>query len=282
MSASAVRLEPTAAGRARAQDVTQVSVLRSEWTKLRSLRSTRYSLLIAALLLLLLAVAGASIAASHWHGMSASAKASFDALRTTLFGVDLAALAVGVLGVLTLAGEYTTGAIRSTLSAVPRRLPVLWAKAASLAGVVFAMMAAAAGVGVFIGHAILSGHLVNGHDVASVLAGGAAVRGVVGAGLYLALVAVFGVALGAIVRSTAGAIAALAAILFVLPGLTNLLPSGWKDAVWPYLPSNAGEAVLVAHQTATSLAPWTGLGLFAAYTAVLLAAAAVLLRRRDV
>jgi ABC-2 type transport system permease protein len=231
--------------------------------------------------MILLALAAAAITASHWHSMSVASKESFDALNTTLFGVQLAELAVGVLGVLMLAGEYTTGAIRSTLSAVPKRLPVLWGKVLSLGSVVLALMLVASAAAIAIGHTILSGHLVDGHDIASVHSGGTAVRGAVGAALYLTLVAVFGIALAAIVRSAAAGIATLAGILFVLPGLANLLPNGLKDAVWPYLPGNAGGAILTTHQSATMLAPWTGLALFACYTAVLLATGALLLKRRD-
>lgn len=280
MSSNAMAIETTTTA-PRPRRVTQAGVLRSEWTKLWSLRSTRYSLLIAAALLILLAVAAAAITASHWHSMSMASKKSFDALQASLFGVDIAELVVGVLGVLTLGSEYTTGAIRSSLAAVPTRLPVLWGKVISLAAVVFALMIAASATAIAAAHAILAGHLVNGHDVASTLTGITAVRGVLGAGLYLALVAVFGIALAAILRSTAAGIAALAGILFVLPVLANLLPSGFKDTVSPYLPGNAGSAILQAHQTAGTLAPWTGLGLFAAYTAVLLGTAAFLLRRRD-
>jgi ABC-2 type transport system permease protein len=281
MSTNAIAIESTTAAPVTTHRVTLARVVRSEWTKLWSLRSTRYSLLIAAALMILLALAASAITASHWHSMSVSSKASFDALNTTLFGVQLAELAVGVLGVLMLAGEYTTGAIRSTLSAVPKRLPVLWAKALSLGAVVFVLMLISSAAAIGIGRTILSGHLIYGHDIASALTGGTAVRGAVGAALYLTLVAVFGIALAAILRSTAAGIATLAGILFVLPGLANLLPSGLKDAVWPYLPGNAGSAILNAHQSATTLAPWTGLALFAGYTAVLLATGALLLKRRD-
>jgi ABC-2 type transport system permease protein len=280
MSSNAIAIETSTAA-PRLLRVSQARVVRSEWTKLWSLRSSRYSLLIAAVLLILLGVAGAEITASHWHSTSIASKETFDALHTTLFGVDIAELVVGVLGVLTLGSEYTTGAIRSSLSAVPGRLPVLWGKVITLAAAVFAFMLAASAAAIAAGHAILAGHLVNGHDIAATLTGITAARGAVGAGLYLALVAVFGIALAAILRSTAAGIAALAGILFVLPGLANLLPSGFKDAGSPYLPGNAGSAIVQAHQTVSTLAPWTGLGLFAAYTAALLGAAALLLRRRD-
>jgi hypothetical protein len=262
--------------------VTQARVVRSEWTKLRSLRSTWYSLLIAILLMVILAVAGGAIAASQWHSMTSSEKASYDALRTSLLGLQFAQLAVGVLGVLALTGEYATGMIRSTFSAVPKRLPVLWGKATSLGATVFVVMLPAMAAAVVVSRTILTGHTWHGHDIASVLGSGTAVRGVVGASLYLTLVTVFGTGLAGILRSTAASIAALTGILFVLPGVvTLLLPSSWQDAVSAYLPSNAGQAIINAHQTSATLAPWTGLLVFACYAGTTLIVAASLLRHRD-
>ncbi|MDX6516156.1 MAG: type transport system permease protein, partial [Gaiellaceae bacterium] len=106
-------------------------------------------------------------------------------------------------------------------------------------------------------------------------------RAVIGAALYLTVIGVFALALGAIIRSTAGGISAFAGILFVLPPLMSVLPASWNDAISPYLPSNAGRAILSISQDSGSLAPWTGLGLFAAYALVGIAIAAFLLVRRD-
>ena len=104
----------------------------------------------------------------------------------------------------------------------------------------------------------------------------------IGGALYLTLIGLLGLGLGAILRNTAGGISALAAILFVLPPLTSVLPASWGDAISPYLPSNAGTAIMQTGHPAHTLAPWTGLGLLAGYTAVAIALAAIQLRRRDV
>jgi hypothetical protein len=111
------------------QRVSQLRVLRSEWTKLRSLRSTVWSLLIAAGLIIGGGVLASSVTASNWPPPNAADRAAFDPTAVSLTGVYLAQVAVGVLGVLLISGEYGTGMIRSTLAAVPRRLPVLWGKA---------------------------------------------------------------------------------------------------------------------------------------------------------
>lgn len=256
--------------------VTQLGVVRSEWTKLRSLRSTRYSLLAAVVLTIGLTAAACAAVSAHWGSTSPSDRADFHALEVTFIGVQVAQLAIGVLGVLVISGEYGTGMIRASLTAVPRRLPVLWAKAAVYAVVAFVLMLPSVVIAFFVGKAILSRHNIQlGFGDPGVA------RAVVGAALYLTVVGLLGVALGAIVRNTAGGIAVFAAILFVLPPLLNVLPASWNDAITPYMPGNAGEAILSLTRGSHQLAPWVGFGLFCAYTAVALAIAGVLLVRRD-
>ena len=106
-------------------------------------------------------------------------------------------------------------------------------------------------------------------------------RAVIGASLYLTVLSVFALGLGAIVRNTAGGIAALAGILFVLPGIMHVLPQSWNDAISPYLPSNAGQQIMSIVREPNTLAPWTGFAVFCGYTVVVMAIAAVLLVRRD-
>jgi ABC-2 type transport system permease protein len=256
--------------------VTQARVLLSEWTKLRSLRSTRWSLLAAAVLTIGMPILGAAVISSHWAQRSAADKASFHPLDVALIGSQVAQLAIGVLGVLVISGEYSTGMIRATLTAVPRRLPVLWAKATVYAAVSFSLMLPATLIAFFASQAILSGHHIQiafSHPHVA--------RAVIGAALYLTVIAVFSLSLGEILRNTAGGIATFAAILFVIPPLMNVLPTSWNDAASRYLPSNAGRAILAISHDSNSLAPWTGFGLFCAYTAFTLILAAVLLQRRD-
>jgi hypothetical protein len=262
---------------ARAPRVTQVRVLLSEWTKLRSLRSTRYSLLIATVLTVGFSLLFAAITANRWSHMSPAEQAGRNPMEIALAGVNFSQLAIGVLGILVISGEYATGMIRATMTAVPRRLPVLWAKTAVFAVVTFVLMVPSVLLGFWGSQAILNRH----HILQISFSAPGVARAVIGAALYLTVIGVFALALGAIIRSTAGGISAFAGILFVLPPLMSVLPASWNDAISPYLPSNAGRAILSISQDSGSLAPWTGLGLFAAYALVGIAIAAFLLVRRD-
>ncbi|MEU3569823.1 ABC transporter permease [Kitasatospora sp. NPDC036755] len=271
---------PAGPGPARpAYKVTAVRVLRSEWAKLWSLRSTWITLGLALLFL----VAFGLIAAVQFKSRIDSGRhmdrdfADASALSLSLFGTNFAQLALGVLGVLIAAGEYSTGMIRSTLAAVPRRLPVLWSKAA-----VYGVIALVLGtVGVFVAFLADSG-ILSGTRVAMDLSSAGAVRGLLGAGLYLALVGVIGVALGALLRSVAGGISVLVASLMLVPGLVSLLPTSWQSHISPYLPSHAGEAMFALHHDTTTLSPTAGLLVFLLWTVLALAGAAVRLVRSDV
>jgi ABC-2 type transport system permease protein len=279
---SAITVLPTPRTRTHTGRVTQMRVALSEWTKLRTLRSTRYALLAGALMTIAFAIIPAFVNANRWSTMSLADKAGFHPLETSLIGVTVAQLAIGVLGVLVISGEYSTGMIRSTFAAVPKRLPVLWGKAGVFGLVTLVLALPSTLIAFFAAQAILKGHSFNGHDIALSFSDPGVAGAVIGGALYLTLVGLFGLGLGAILRSTAGGISALAGILFVLPPLMNVLPSSWNNAISPYLPSNAGQAIMQSGHPDHSLAPWTGLGVFAAYTAVAIVIAAVQLRRRDV
>src|SRR5579884_2182580 len=251
------------------QPVTQARVVRSEWTKFWTVRSTRWSLLIATVLTIGFPILASAIISSHWGSRSPDDRAHFNPLDPALIGSQIAQLAIGVLGVLVVSGEYSTGMIRASLTAVPRRLPMLWAKAGVLAAVAFALMLPSVLIAFFASQSILSRH----HASYSWHHPGVA-RAVIGAALYLLVVGVLTVGIGAMLRSTAGGISAFAAIFFVLPPIMNVLPTSWNNAISPYLPSNAGRAVIQLTHDSSSLAPWTGFGLFALYAAVALAAGA--------
>ncbi|MDX6408105.1 MAG: type transport system permease protein [Gaiellaceae bacterium] len=255
--------------------VTQMRVAVSEWTKLRSVRSTRYSLLAAVLFTIGLAALACAVVAHHYPQMTLSEQADFHPLELNLVGVQLAQLAIGILGILVITAEYSTGMIRASMTAVPKRLPVLWAKALVYGLVTAALMIPAVLIAFFIGQSILARH----HIEASFGDPGVA-RALFGAALYLTVVGLFGLGIGAILRNTAGGIATFVAIMFVLPPLMNVLPSSWNDAASPYLPLAAGEAIM-AVTGGNQLAPWTGFALFCGYAAAALGVAAVLLVRRD-
>jgi len=257
--------------------VTQRRVLLSEWTKFRSLRSTVYTLLAAVVLSIGLGALFSAVSASQYHTFSPADRASFDPVSTSLGGMLFAQLAIGVLGVLLISGEYSTGMIRSSLTAVPRRLPVLWAKLGFFAGVVFSVTLVTSFVSFFLGQALLSSEHLN----VAISAPGA-LRSVIGTALYATVAGMIGMALGALLRNTAAGISTFVAVFFVIPPLTDLLPSSWSSHFVQYLPSNAGEVLFGgARGLAHPLAPWTGFGLLCAYAVVMIGFAAWRLRRAD-
>jgi ABC-2 type transport system permease protein len=255
--------------------VTQARVLRSEWTKLRSVRSTRWSFLAAVAFTVGIAALACAVVSHHWPQLSAHDKADFHPLEPNLAGVQLAQLALGVLGVLVITAEYSTGMIRASMTAVPRRRPVLWGKAIVYGLVTLALMVPSTLVAFVIGEAIFSGRHINVGFTDPGVA-----RAVIGAALYLTVVGLFGLGLGAIVRNTAGGIALFAGIMFVLPPLMNVLPTSWNNAASPYLPLAAGEAIM-STTSGNHLSPWVGFALLCGYAAAALAIASVLLVRRD-
>lgn len=276
MSATSATIEVPARTSARRGGVTQLRVIRSEWTKLWSLRSTRWTLLVATIGMAGLGPLIAAIQMSRWNTMGPDDRAHFNAINTAVGGWHLAQLAIGVLGVLVLTGEYSTGQIRSSFMAVPKRLPVLWAKAGTFAAVAFVLMLISTFVGFFGASAILTQH-----HVQPALSHAPALRAVIGAALYLAVLGVFCTSLGALVRNTAGGIALFVCLLFVLPGVVAILPTSLQNSINPYLPLNAGTTILAGRPEAHTLSAWGGFGVFCGYTAITLIAAAILLRRRD-
>jgi ABC-2 type transport system permease protein len=256
--------------------VTQLRVAKSESTKLRSVRSTYWSLLVTLLLIIGIGILVCVIFNARWPHLSPGDRAHFRPLRANLAGVNFAQLAIGVLGVLVITAEYSTGMIRATFSAVPKRLPVLWAKTIVFAATAFVLTVPAIFIVFFAGQAILSGQHIN----ISISHPGV-LRALVGASLYLMVMGVFGLGLGAILRSTAGGISALAAIVFVLPPIIGLFPTSFANSVSPYLPSNAGGAVWTINPDAHTLAPWAGFAVFCGYAVLSILIAAVLMARRD-
>ena len=259
----------TVAGR-----VTQVRVVRAEWTKLRSLRSTRWCTLTAAVLIVGL---GAAIAGSGTAYHVSAADSAAKGVSASLLGLLFAQLVIGVVGVLTFSGEYGTGMIRATLAVAPSRLPVLWAKVIVLAGLVLPVTMLCAFADFFVATALVSSR---GGSVISLTDPGV-LRTVVGSSLYLTVVVVIGLALGALLRKTAAGLSAFAAVFFVIPIVVETLPHSITGFA-PYLPSNAGGALWGQGPTgANALSPWTGFACLCGYAIVLTALAAWQLRRRD-
>jgi ABC-2 type transport system permease protein len=254
--------------------VTFAHVVLSEWTKLRSVRSSWWAFFAAVAFTIGIGAVACAVVSHHFPHMSPRDRADFHPLEVNLAGIQLAQLAIGVLGVLVITAEYSTGMIRATIGAVPTRLPVLWAKTVVYAAATLALMIPATLIAFVVGEAIFARHNI---DIAFTHPGVA--RAVVGAGLYLAVIGLFGLGLGAVVRNTAGGIALFAGLMFVLPPLMNVLPQSWNNAISPYLPLQAGERIMSI--TPGHLSPWAGFAVLCGYAAASLALAAVLLVRRD-
>src|SRR6516162_877603 len=268
---------PPAPARVPPLRVTQGRVLLSEFTKFRSLRSTMWTLLAAVVLMIGLGALFSGVTASQYHTFSAVERAAFNPITTSLNGVIFAVVAFGVLGVLLMGGEYSTGMIRSSLTVVPRRLPVLWGKLAVFVGSIFSVSLVASFISFFLGQALLSSHHlgvpITAHD---------ALRSVIGAALYVTVAGLIGLALGVLLRNTAAGIATFAAVFFVIPLLAALLPASISDHLAQYMPSNAGSVICGgAAYVPNALAPWTGFALLCGYAAVLIGAGAWRLRRSD-
>jgi ABC-type transport system involved in multi-copper enzyme maturation permease subunit len=257
--------------------VTQTRVINSEWIKLRSLRSTWFALLAAVVCTIGLGVLISALRANDFNRNGRPpAFSGFDATLVSLRGIMLAQLAIGVLGVLVITGEYSTGMIRATLSAVPRRLPVLWAKAAVFGVVVLVVMGLASLAAFEGGQAMLSGA---GIHVGLGTPGAA--RAVVGGALYLTVVGLLGVGLGFLIRNTAGAIASLFGLLLVLPAVVSALPKSLYDDIYRFLPMMAGSQIMTTVRDTSLLTPWKGIGVFCLYAVGAIAAGAVMLKHRD-
>ncbi|MEU8232652.1 ABC transporter permease [Actinoplanes sp. NPDC048967] len=254
--------------------VTQGRVIRSEWIKFWSLRSTLITLATAVTLLIGIGLLASSMLNSGATGPGPE-PGELGPVDASLAGITFAQLAFGTLGVLFMASEYSTGMIRSSLTAVPKRLPVLWAKIAVFAVVVL-VIGLAASAAAFTGGQALIG------DGAASWSDAGVVRAVVGSAVILAGSGVLGLALGALLRSTPAAISTLFGAMFLLSGVAQLLlPESWRDNVVQYLPSDAGSAFTSVSQGADALSPWVGLGVFVAYVAAVVVGGAWRLRRSD-
>ena len=258
--------------------VTQAHVVRSEWIKLWTLRSTRWSLLAAVVAMTGLGILVSLVQMNRWNQMGAFDRLRFDSINTGVSGYHLAQLAIGVLGVMVISGEYSTGMIRSSLMAVPHRLPVLWAKIGVFSVVTFVLMLISSFAAFFAVQAI-----VTQHHVQHAIGDPNALRVVVGTALFLTVLGILAIGIGALIRSTAGGISLFVFLLFVLPGITAILPSSVADSISPYLPIDAGVTVATSTFDPGShhLSPWGGFALFCGYAVIAVVAAAIGLLRRD-
>jgi ABC-2 type transport system permease protein len=257
-----------------------VNLMRAEWTKIRSVRSTVWTL--AAFIVVTIGITALLtwLTESHWTGPRAADRDASILADPVGFimgaGVGLGQLAICVLGALVITSEYSTGVIRASLLAVPRRIPVLAAKAAVFAVLVLVVTEIVAFCSFFIGSAILHAH------VAVSLSDSGVARAVAGAGLYLTVLGLLALSIGTLIRHTAGAISAIIGIVLVLPILSGLLPGNWGAHINAYLPEQAGTLITHTHEVSGDLlSPWQGFGVLCLWAALLFAAGAFLLQRRD-
>jgi ABC-2 type transport system permease protein len=250
--------------------------LRMEWIKLRSVRSTYWSLLALVGGIVAIGLLISFTTVSRWGQTTAIERAVFDPTFRSLTGIFLGQMAIGVLGALVITAEYSTGMIRSTFAAVPQRVSVLAAKAITFAGVALAVGTAACLAAFLAGQAIFAGK-----GIGVSLGAPGELRAVLGGGVFLALLGLLALGIGAIVRHTAGAIAAFVGLILVVPALVSALPSPWSGDISKFLPSDAGQALVSVHTSAGQLSPWAALAVLVGWVAASLGTAAVLIRRRD-
>jgi ABC-type transport system involved in multi-copper enzyme maturation permease subunit len=255
-------------------------LLRAEWTKITSVRSTVWSLIAFVIVAIGFSLLVAVVVANVWNSPGAHPEHAELATDPTSViygtGFGFGQLALCVLGVIVVSSEYTTGAIRSSLLAVPRRLPMLAAKVIVFGVVSLVVSAVTVFVVFFATTAILHSH------ISITLGQPGVLRATLGGICYLVVMGIFAMAIGGLIRHTAGAIAAVIGLVIVVPPLVSLIPGTIANHIHGYLPSVAGE--LVGHTTQQStdvLSPWQGFGVFCLWTVVLLGASAVLLVRRD-
>ncbi len=252
-------------------------VISSEWTKLTTVRSTVWTVVITAVAGVGIGALVTSAQAARFSTRSAAVQLAFDPTRSSLAGMLFAQLAIGVLGVLVMSSEYSTGTIRATFSAVPRRPMVLVAKVALLAGVAFVVGEIVSFVAFLLGQ-----HILSGKTPTASLSDPTVVRAVVSAGLYLTALGLFALGLSTIIRHTAAAISTFVGLLFILPIIAGVLPSSFANDVNRFLPSDIGTRMMSAnYHGADSFGPWLSFALLCGYAAALLIGAAILLVRRD-
>lgn len=245
----------------------------AEWTKIRTVRSTVWTL--GALVLVSVGLTGLiamAVAPELAQGTETEPVGAF-----LTWGLMFGQVAALVLGVLAASSEYASGMIRTTLAAAPRRQYVLAAKATVLGGLVFALGTVTSFLSYF-----ASRFFFAQENVAMELSEPGVIRAVLGGGLYLAVLALFGLGLGLLLRHTAGAVTVGLALIFVVGNLVMLVPGTLGEWLTKLMPGNAGSGItMVENFNPVALEPWAGFGVFVGQTALLLAVAAMSFSRRD-
>ncbi len=256
--------------------------LRSEWTKLRTVRSTVWSLVATVLAVVGIGAVATAVTAAHWRHAGITDKVGFDPTARSLAGLFLGQIVIGVLGVLVMSAEYGTGTIRATLSAIPNRPLVLACKAAVFGLVALVTSEILTFCAFFVGQALL-----RGSTPSASIGQPAALRAVVGAGLVLTVLGLFALGIATIIRHTAGALATYAGVLLVLPLILQAFPDSIQHPLIRYMPLVIGENMTATRPNlrdfggASLFSPWVGFGLLCAYTVAAVVIGGILLSRRD-
>ncbi len=257
--------------------------LRSEFTKIRSVRSTYWTLLALVLACIGIGVLFSLGEASHVQSFAGTraaphvvANARSIAVPLSLFGLLVGQLVIAVLGALTITSEYSTGMIRTSLTTMPRRGTVFAAKA-----IVFGAVALVTGLITSFGSFFAGQAILATQNVGASIGQPGALRAVIGGGLFLTVCGLLSLGIGAILRHTAGAITAAIGLLFVLFVLSGFLPSNWAAHVDKWIPFNAGGAIWEQSSGQNMFGPWTGFAVFCGYAAVAMIGGLVLFRQRD-
>jgi ABC-2 type transport system permease protein len=252
--------------------------LDSEWAKIRTVRGTYWTLFAVVLVSIGVSVALAAAYVASWDSLSQQTRATID-VSYTLVGVNLGVLIIGVLGVMVISSEYTTGMIRTSLTALPRRGLMLGAKLTVLAGLALLIGELVSFVSYFAAEPFYSSKAVH-----ISLGDGHSLRAVLLAGVYLALVALLGFSFGVLLRHTAGAISTTLGVMFVLPIITGFLPGRWGKDINKLMPSQAGAAMMAtptSNDKGDLLSPLAGFFALGGTVAVLCILALALFKRRD-
>jgi len=248
----------------------------AEWRKLRTVKSTMWTLALGAVSALGFGVLLTALEVSRWSHRSVLEVTGFDPMLYSFAGLNVTELAFGVLGVLVMTSEYSSRTIRMTFAATPQRRLVLCSKVTTFGALIGAVSLVSCLATFFICQVILAskgaGLSIGQSGVALAVVGGA---------VRLVLVGVIAVGLGAVMRRTAGALAVLFTVLLIVPGLVTLLPSPWNDDITRYLPSSAGAAMSAVVRFPNLLTPWAGFAVLTFYALAMLAAASVVLVRSD-
>ncbi len=257
-------------------------LLRAEWTKLRSVRSTVWTLVVTVLAVVGIGAVATAVTAAHWNGGGPAERFGFDPTQRSLAGLFLGQIAIGVLGVLAMSAEFSSGTIRATFAAAPHRTLVLVCKT-----VVFGLVALVTSEVLTFAAFELGQQLLKGTTPYATLGQPGVLRAVAGAGLVLTVMGLFALGLAAIIRHTAGALATYVGLLLVLPLIIQAFPTSFQQAVLRYMPLVIAEHMATtrlgggAFGGGSLLSPWVGFAVLCGYTLAALVVGAVLLNRRD-